>query len=244
LIPRVLHQVWVGPDLLPEEFARYRETWIHHHPGWEHHLWTEDNLPDGLRRPEVYERLRMPAERSDILRLEVLWRYGGVYVDTDFECHRPLDPLLDQGVEIAVVPLKPGGGLNNAFLAAPPEHPVIDRCLRELRPREFHGYDKWGTGPRFLDALLNDYPEVTRLPAELFYQTSPGQLEDAVATHHAAGSWKTVDSYRRAVKLAEQRNYELRGRIQELEREVESLQQRLARAEDVAPRRHRRFLLR
>ena len=44
----------------------------------------------------------------------------------------------------------------------------------------------------------------TRLPAELFYQTSPAQLPDAVATHHAAGSWKSVDSYRNAVKLAEQ----------------------------------------
>ena len=78
-----------------------------------------------------------------------------------------------------------------------------------------------GTGPRFLDTLLQAYPEATRLPAELFYQTSPGQLEDAVATHHAAGSWKSVESYRRAVKLAEQRNYELRGRIEELERELE-----------------------
>jgi len=70
------------------------------------------------------------------------------------------------------------------------------------------------------ERLLRDYPEATRLPAELFYQTSPGQLEDAVATHHAAGSWKSVESYRRAVKLAEQRNYELRGRIEELEREL------------------------
>ena len=36
----------------------------------------------------------------------------------------------------------------------------------------------------------------------------------------AAGSWKELESYRRAVKLAEQRNFELRGRIEELEREL------------------------
>ena len=68
------------------------------------------------------------------------------------------------------------------------------------------------------------WAEATRLPAELFYQTSPGQLENAVATHHAAGSWKTIESYRNAVKLAEQRNYELRGRIEELERELAKTQ--------------------
>src|SRR5438093_13753791 len=84
---------------------------------------------------------------------------------------------------------------------------------------------------RSSDTLLEDYPEITRLPAELFYQTSPGQLSDAVATHHAAGSWKTVDSYRNAVKLAEKRNFELRGQIENLQRELEATRARLARAE-------------
>ena len=53
------------------------------------------SLPGDLRRPEAAERLRAPAERSDILRLELLWREGGVYVDTDFECLRSIEPLLD-----------------------------------------------------------------------------------------------------------------------------------------------------
>lgn len=220
MVPRILHQIWLGDQPLPDDFARYRETWLEHHPHWEHRFWTEENLPSDLRRPEVYERLRYPAERSDILRLEVLWREGGVYVDTDFECHRPLDDVIGDH-EFFTAPLKPNGWVNNAFLGSTPGHPILDRALRELRPREFHGYDKHGTGPRFVDTLLKDHPgEVTLLPAELFYQTSPGQLETAVATHHAAGSWKSVDSYRRAVKLAEQRNYELRGRIEELEREL------------------------
>ena len=118
----------------------------------------------------------MPAERSDILRLEVLFREGGVYVDTDFECHRPLDDVIDD-YDFFTAPLKPNGWINNAFIGSTPGHPILDRALNELRPREFHGYDKHGTGPRFLDTLLQDYPEATRLPAELFYQTSPGQLE-------------------------------------------------------------------
>ena len=238
MVPRILHQIWLGPDPLPDEFEGYRQTWIEHHPDWEHRLWTEDTLPEGLRRPEVYERLRMPAERSDILRLEVLWLHGGVYVDTDFECHRPLDPVIE-GLDFFTAPLKPDGWVNNAFVGATPGHPIVDRALSELRPREFYGYDKHATGPRFLDTLLRDYPEATRLPAELFYQTSPGQLETAVATHHAAGSWKTVDSYRRAVQIAERRNFELRGRIEELERELDEARAELARVE-----RPKRFLRR
>ena len=222
MVPRILHQIWLGDRELPEEFAAYRETWRTHHPAWEHRLWAEDNLPSGLRRPEVYERLRVPAERSDILRLEVLWLFGGVYVDTDFECLGPLDPVIEE-LDFFTAPLKPNGWVNNAFIGSVAGHPILDRALTELRPREFHGYDKHGTGPRFLDTLLQDYPEAARLPAELFYQTSPSQLEHAVAVHHAAQSWKDVDSYRNAVGLAERRNFELRGRIEELERELAGL---------------------
>ena len=222
MVPRILHQIWLGDRELPEEFAAYRETWRTHHPAWEHRLWAEDNLPSGLRRPEVYERLRVPAERSDILRLEVLWLFGGVYVDTDFECLGPLDPVIDE-LDFFTAPLKPNGWVNNAFIGSVAGHPILDRALTELRPREFHGYDKHGTGPRFLDTLLQDYPEAARLPAELFYQTSPSQLEHAVAVHHAAQSWKDADSYRNAVGLAERRNFELRGRIEELERELADL---------------------
>jgi mannosyltransferase OCH1-like enzyme len=227
---------------MPDEFAAYRESWRRHHAAWEHRLWTEDNLPTDLRRPEVNERLRVPAERSDILRLEVLWRFGGVYVDTDFECHRPLDPVIE-GLDFFTAPLKPNGWVNNAFIGSAPGHPILDRALDELKPREFHGYDKHGTGPRFLDTLLQDYPEATRLPAELFYQTSPSQLENAVATHHAAGSWKTVESYRNAVQLAERRNFELRGRVEELEQELEAVRARLEEADSKFGRR-RRFLTR
>ena len=96
LIPRIFHQIWVGPNPFPEEFAAYQQTWVDHHPDWELRFWTEENLPTSseLRRPEVAERLRAPWERADILRLEVVWRHGGVHVDTDFECLRPIEPLI------------------------------------------------------------------------------------------------------------------------------------------------------
>ena len=140
VIPRILHQVWLGLNPLPDEFAAYGETWRAHHPDWRFELWTEDHLPDDLRLLEVRDRLRVPAERADILRLEVLWRYGGVYLDTDFECKKSLDPLLDD-VEFFTAYLKPGR-VNNAIIGATTQHPILDRALRELRPEPTYGYDK------------------------------------------------------------------------------------------------------
>ena len=215
MIPRILHQVWVGPDPLPEEFARYRESWRQHHPDWEMRLWTEESLPRDLTRPEVYERLRKPTERSDMIRLEILFRFGGVYVDTDFECLRPIDPLIE-GVEFFTCDLKPGR-VNNAVIGSVSGHPLLERALRELRPRTEYGYDKHGTGPHFLEALVRDQPGVTIYPPHYFYPTTPGQRDEAFGHHGSARSWKDPEDWRETALRTEQRLDEARARIEKLE---------------------------
>ena len=61
-IPRLFHQIWLGPDPFPAEYVEYQRSWTRHHPGWELRLWTEADLPDDLERTESYEVLRQPAE--------------------------------------------------------------------------------------------------------------------------------------------------------------------------------------
>jgi mannosyltransferase OCH1-like enzyme len=196
MIPRILHQVWVGPNPMPPEYLDYRESWRRHHPEWEMRLWTEDSLPDDLVRPEVYERLRSPAERSDIIRLEVVFRFGGVYVDTDIECLRPIDPLLEDAGDFFVYTAR-GGKVENAVIAAAPGHPILERALRDLSPATEHGVDlTQGTGPWFLTRLLREYPDVTIYPQELFYPTTDSERAEAYAVHHYVSSWKTAEHWK------------------------------------------------
>ena len=216
MIPRILHQVWVGPDPMPQEYEAHRESWRRHHPHWEMRLWTDENLPDDLVRPEAYERLRNPAERSDIVRLEVLYRFGGVYVDTDVECLRPIDPLLQDDVDFFVGYVKPGK-VTNAVIAAEAGHPVLEQALRELRPVTEFGVDKRGTGPDFLTALMHEHPEVTIYPQELIYAATDAEREQAYTVHHLAESWKSPEVWKQRVLRRQQRLDEARARIDELE---------------------------
>jgi mannosyltransferase OCH1-like enzyme len=214
MIPRTLHQVWIGPDALPKEFEKYRESWRRHHPEWELRFWTEANLPTTFRRREAYERDRIPAERSDIIRLEVLWLYGGVYIDTDMECRRPIDGLLE-GVDLFVVYLKPGR-ITNTVIGSEPGHPLLDQALRELKPQQLGGsFDKSASGPHFLDSLVKDYPTVAILPSEQFYPSTPEQRKDAFAIHHSARSWKDREAWRQTALLAEKRLEKARRDLQE-----------------------------
>jgi mannosyltransferase OCH1-like enzyme len=227
MIPHVFHQIWLGDKPLPREYEAYQRTWSKHHPGWGLQLWTEENLPGDLRRPEAAELLRAPAERADVLRLEVLWRHGGVYVDTDFECLRSIEPLL-RGHDFVIGLAKPRR-VNNAFIAAAAGHPLLDRALGELRLREFHGYDKGAAGPAFLDRLLEGAEDVTFLEPELLYPRTPAAAEHAYAMHHEARSWKdpaglALDAVRAEQRLAivqdELAKMEQRYRLAEAEAEA------------------------
>jgi mannosyltransferase OCH1-like enzyme len=226
VIPRTFHQVWVGPDPLPDEYLRHQRTWLEHHSGWELRLWTDDNLPPDLERIEVYERLRQPAERSDMLIFEVLYRFGGVYIDTDFECLRSIEPLLD-GVEIFCA-YSHHDRLNNAVMGSVAGHQLIRRGLRELRPRDTYGpVDKAGTGPFFVTELFLGHPEVTLFAQELFYPRTPEAAKVAYGIHHEGRSWKTAADFLKDALRAEQRLAIAQDELALVRRELELMQAEL-----------------
>ncbi len=262
MIPKVFHQIWLGPDPLPAEFEPYQQSWQRHHPGWELRLWGEDNLPSELRRPEALDRERQPVERADILRLELIWRFGGVYLDTDFECLKPIDELLEgvdffTGLMKAAGPSKPAR-VNNAIFGAVAGHPLLDRALDELRPHELGArYDKHLSGAMFFNALVLDDPGVTILPREHFYPATEAERGDAFAIHHAARLWHDVDGLRRIVLRAETRLEKTTQRLekerrlrerdqrrheeekQKLEAEKRALEEQLAELRELRERRGR-----
>jgi mannosyltransferase OCH1-like enzyme len=236
VIPRTIHQIWIGPDPLPADHRRWIETWRRHHPKWDHRLWTEDDLPDDPIRPEILERLRAPVERADILRLEILYRHGGVYVDTDMECLRPVDEVLGDE-EFVGVCMKPGRA-TNTFIAAVPGHPLLRRALNEVRPMEVYwtlsaptDVMKEVAGPPFLRRLVADYPDVKLLEPPLFFPSTPQERERAIAVHHLARTWHNVTALRAAMGQAERRLEETKRELEKEKRRHAATKKRLAKVE-------------
>jgi len=196
-IPRVFHRIWLGPEPMPEAECRLGETWARHHPGWEQRLWRDDDLPELGVPAEIIARAENPVELADVARFHIIARHGGVYVDTDFECLRPLDSLL-KGVD-AFAAFQLPGEVNTALLGATAGHPAFRRAA-ELVTETFGRAPLPGsTGPPFFTHLLWDFPEVTLFPPELFYPylwTEPERRNEhfpgAYAVHHWAMSWRDV----------------------------------------------------
>jgi len=95
-IPRVIHQIWLGSPL-PRKLARYSRTWRKHHPDWELKLWTDAEVA-GYDFPsrELFDAAQCWGQKSDLLRMEILNSEGGVYVDLDYECFKPIDVLTER----------------------------------------------------------------------------------------------------------------------------------------------------
>ena len=217
---------------MPEEFEHYGETWRRHHPDWEMRLWTDSNLPE-LRYPDALERCRNHGERSDILRSELLYQFGGLYVDTDVECKRPLEPLIDDTSAFAAW-VRPGR-IGSAVLGAEPGHPAIERLLTEMQDRVGSGSQIEAT-VGLLTEVLSQAPDVEVFDSETFYPYHPRhnpangrEFPNAYAIHHWGLTWKTKDDLRERV----------RGLRDKLER-VEAENQRLVRRERKARRKLKR----
>src|SRR5438046_3149350 len=153
MIPKVFHRIWLGTQQMPDEFVQYGETWTKYHPGWTMQLWTDENLPEIINQQE-FLLAETTSYKSDILRYEVIYRYGGVYIDTDFECLRNIEPLL-KGVQAFVVREDPrfvcaaifGAERGHALLAD-----VIARVPSSFR-RKRHLLNIYQTGPILLTSV-------------------------------------------------------------------------------------------
>lgn len=194
-IPKTLHRIWLGRKPIPPMFEDFWRRWQQLHPHWECRTWTDADDYSWLRNKRLFETRTTPSGQSDVLRIELLAKFGGVYVDADMEPIRPLDPLLvpggvfastqerpyyDQGVmtETAVIGAEPFAAREDEHtiawgaIGSGRGHPAIE-ALRDAMPAwvRAHPHDPPNvqTGPVFLTHVWRSRTDVRILPRETFY---------------------------------------------------------------------------
>ncbi|MCA9778389.1 MAG: hypothetical protein KC800_16795 [Candidatus Eremiobacteraeota bacterium] len=178
-IPKILHQIWLGPRPAPR---KWMDSWRQHHPDWEYHLWTEENLPP-LRNPAAFEKASCYPGKADVLRLEVLYLFGGVYADADSVCLKPLDPVLEEVEKPFFAALEHSDGASriiaNSVLGATPQNPDIETLLSGLKPEP--NTPAWqATGPLYLTRMHERLGfDLQLLPTHYFYPWHFSDLENS-----------------------------------------------------------------
>lgn len=98
MIPKIIHYCWFGRGPLPELAQKCIASWKKYLPDYEIKEWNEDNFDVNIipYTAEAYQAKKY-AFVSDYARFWILYRYGGIYFDTDVEVIRPIDDIIERG---------------------------------------------------------------------------------------------------------------------------------------------------
>ena len=152
-IPRIIHQIWLGPNPLPAFFQEYQRQLKKLHPDWEYRLWTDKEVEQelgeqgGEQRPcslwHEIKACKNYGQQSDLVRVELLLRFGGVYVDVDVLAIKPFDPILKRYDFFAGLEAPHCIGdrsdhylfITNAIIGAAPAHPILEMYKGMIQKR-------------------------------------------------------------------------------------------------------------
>lgn len=133
IIPKIIHQIWIG-SYLPEQYLEFSKTWQEKHPDWEYKLWTDKEIEnENLINRKLYNRVENLGAKADILRCEILFKYGGVYADTDFICLKPFDDLVNRLDFICGIHDHFKFVIPNSIIGGRKEHPIFNEAIKLMK---------------------------------------------------------------------------------------------------------------
>jgi mannosyltransferase OCH1-like enzyme len=96
-VDKIIHYCWLGGKELPEKMKYCIESWKRLCPDYEIKEWNESNYD--IEKNDYIKcayKDKKYAFVADYMRFDILYNYGGVYLDTDVELLRSLNSLINQ----------------------------------------------------------------------------------------------------------------------------------------------------
>lgn len=198
MIPPIIHQTWKKRKI-PAWAREWHESWKTHHPQYQIMLWTDHDNRNLVSQYapwflETYDAFPVHIQRVDAVRYLILYLYGGVYVDLDFECYRPLDSFLHY--DLVLSRSSNLRCITNAIMMSAPRHPFWLKLLRTIQlepPRKWYELTSYyvlrSTGPVIINRVaheqgLFEQPGVKILHRKFFFPFNMLQKSRREARHH------------------------------------------------------------
>ncbi|HAT4134360.1 glycosyl transferase [Clostridium perfringens] len=141
MIPKIIHYCWFGKKDKPTIVKKCIDSWHIYLPDYKIIEWNEENFDFNNNKyaKEAYKEGKF-AFVSDVVRIEVLYKYGGIYMDTDVEVFKSFNDLLDS--DNCIIGFEEKNYIATSFIATIPKHQLIGEFLSVYRNISF--YDENG----------------------------------------------------------------------------------------------------
>lgn len=209
MIPKIIHFCWFGNKKIPKEYKRYIATWKKYCPEYKIYCWTEKkyNIKKNKFMQTAYQN-RKWGFVPDYARLDIIYHYGGIYLDTDVEVLRNLDDLLKNKMFVG---MENGNSIALGLgFGAEKGHPFVKELRDRYKNMEFimkDGEVKVAAAPRVQTPMFENryhvkfksnrtyyFDDCTVYAQEYFCPESfpIGQVnitENTYSWHHYSASW-------------------------------------------------------
>lgn len=206
MIPKIIHYCWFGGEK-PEELKKYISTWKKMY-GYKIVEWNEKNcdLSKNKYLKDAYNKKEW-AFISDYIRLEVLYKYGGIYLDTDVEIKKKFkDEFLNSSMLISFMF---NCNLSTAIIGAEPKNLIIKELLDLYVSKKV---ERVPNNDMFTKFFLEKFPDfklnnkfqilednIIIYPKE-YFECPSSSVDKGYSIHHFTGSWRKEKSAKKKIK--------------------------------------------
>jgi mannosyltransferase OCH1-like enzyme len=134
MIPKALHFVWVGDESLRPD--KCIETWEKLNPSYTIKVWGNKELEQGWHNAHHMKDMwdRELNGVADMMRYEILYAHGGITLDADSVCVRPLEDWLLEPKEFACWENEHArpGLVAAGYLGSEPQSPFFGQIVNDI----------------------------------------------------------------------------------------------------------------
>lgn len=210
MIPKIIHYCWFGKNKKSEDIQNCINSWKKFFPDWKIIEWNEDNYNINKHQYTIdaYNAKKW-AFVSDVARLEILYEYGGIYLDVDVEFINELPSnILDK---VCFMGFEPTGLIAPGLIfGCDAKNPFIKQIIELYKDERFYEQSNgiYNTINLRITNFLCDkglekidkfqeIDNVTVYPSEYFcgYDTDimePKITQNTICWHHYLGSWSKI----------------------------------------------------
>lgn len=188
---KIIHQIWVGDFLIPHREQQLAQQLKELHPDYEYILWREaPELPQNIQY--WYDRfysMKNYVFCADLLRVWVVYNFGGFYLDIDFDIKKRLDPIFEHQ-SVLFYHNDTDFTIPNNLIGGTKGSPLLKHCLDGVSE-----YTSW-YGPSWFGEVVKNY---LGLP----YEIPQSPVSIALAEHgvHYHQYWDFEQTYGKHLSL-------------------------------------------
>lgn len=210
MIPKIIHFCWLSGDEYPELIKQCIHSWEKVLPEYKIILWDANRFQQEINNEFAQEayRLKKWAFAADYVRLFALYKYGGIYLDSDVKVYKSFNGFLNNDFFSGIEYFEPTGyiAIEAAIMGAIPGHPFIKDCLSLYHDARFVSMNKSLDQKPITQKIASlahakynfkyipneqELPFRTHLYPPVTFTNKSGAFSDSLtyAIHLCAGSW-------------------------------------------------------